>query len=333
MAPPPTRAEGEGKRQTSKSIHRPEVPDYSGLLEPILPVLEASQVQLRPGPPPSTATIFSSDKVAAIRIRHHVQSVGVIILKPEYAAYVNWVGTPDGRINGVAARPNVLHSQGAQDGFHARGGPRRSLGIVVRRDELIDTLAALRGVGPEDVSLNRSTLELSPQDATRFQTSLIGLLTNAAKPGSGGSPHARSPDVGEAIFGLLVDAELHAQPELKRRGWRRPQEQIVRQAEERYFAAQGARVSLADLCAAARVSQAALYRAFHHVCGEAPLAYFQKRRLTSAQRQLVLSLPERGAVKRAALDVGLTELGRFSAEYRRLFGEPPSATLSKVPKL
>jgi AraC-like DNA-binding protein len=45
------------------------------------------------------------------------------------------------------------------------------------------------------------------------------------------------------------------------------------------MAAEGTPISLADLCAAAGVSKSALYPAFHSVCGEPPLAYFQKRRL------------------------------------------------------
>ena len=37
----------------------------------------------------------------------------------------------------------------------------------------------------------------------------------------------------------------------------------------------------------------------------------------------------RGAVKNIALAVGFKEFGRFSAEYLQLFGETPSATLTK----
>lgn len=33
----------------------------------------------------------------------------------------------------------------------------------------------------------------------------------------------------------------------------------------------------------------------------------------------------------SAVGVGLTELGRFAVEYRRLFGESPSATISRSP--
>ena len=97
------------------------------------------------------------------------------------------------------------------------------------------------------------------------------------------------------------------------------------------MAAEGMRVSLADLCAAASVSKSTLYLAFQRVCGQPPLEYFYRRRLTRARLSLLESSPQRGAVKRAALDTGFTELGRFAVEYRRLFGESPSATLSSSP--
>jgi AraC-like DNA-binding protein len=62
-----------------------------------------------------------------------------------------------------------------------------------------------------------------------------------------------------------------------------------------------------------------------------PLKFFKIRRLCRARHTLLQGAVERGAdrgaVKRAALDAGLTELGRFSVEYRALFGEPPSVTL------
>lgn len=62
-----------------------------------------------------------------------------------------------------------------------------------------------------------------------------------------------------------------------------------------------------------------------------PLAYFRKRQLMQSRSILLNSAPERGAVRRGALDVGLTELGRFSVEYHHLFGESPSATLGQSP--
>ena len=104
---------------------------------------------------------------------------------------------------------------------------------------------------------------------------------------------------------------------------------IVRRAEERFEAAGESTVSLADLCQAAGVSARTLQYAFRDTYEMTPLQYFKVRRLHRAHRSLKAATPERGAVKRAALSAGLTELGRFSVEYRALFGKSPSATLTE----
>ncbi|MCA0938463.1 helix-turn-helix transcriptional regulator [Salipiger pacificus] len=312
----------------ASAILSEKVSDYRGMAEPLLPVAEASVTQLRPGAAPSNLAIFSSENVSVLGLSHHAASVGVVIIKPECFSFMWWDGPDECRINGAPAERPVLYAQGDHDGFHAVGGARRTTGISVRRDHLVTTLAALRGVGPEDVRLDRTALRLSEAASGQFRNDVDALMKSAlgaeASPRCGG----QTADISEAFLGILLDAYLDATPEEVRRARSRSPEQIVRQAEERYFAAEGGPLSLADLCVAAGVSQSALYRAFHSICDEAPLAYFHKRRLTDARRQLINTPRRRGAVKTAALSVGLTEMGRFSVEYRQLFGESPSATLS-----
>ncbi len=316
-------------RQTGRvaTVFTDKVVDYRGTAEPLLPVVEASITHLKPGPGPSRLEIFSSDKVSALRVNHNVASVGVVIVRPDCFGFMWWDGAEDCRINGATADRSVLYAQGEQDGFHAAGGARRTGGIVVRRDHLVAALAALRGVGPEDVHLAPSALKLTDAVATGYRRDFSLLMRAATGAFPGLAPGGRDPNLGDAFFGLLLEAYLFATPDKTRKSRSEAPERIVRKAEERFFEAAAGPVSLADLCAAAGVSQSSLYRAFHSVCGEAPLSYFHKRRLTDARRYLIASDAGRGAVRKAALSVGLTEMGRFSVEYRRLFGESPSATL------
>ena len=286
-------------------------------------------MQLRPGPAPTNLEVFSSERASILGMHHHVASVGVVVVKPDHIGFMWWDGKEECRINGQHTRRRLIYTQGKQDGFHATGGARRTMGVVVRRSELIETLAALGGVGPEDVLLERSVLELSTDGASRFRAGIRETLENAIGRQQANPVSVDPEDIGETIFGLLVDAYLRSPCGFQRNSRSRPPELIVRQAEERFFASQGSKVSLADLCAASGVSQSALYRAFDVVCGEPPIAYFHKRRLTEARRVLIKMPAGRGAVRRAALAAGLTEFGRFSVEYRQLFGEPPSATLSR----
>ena len=318
-------------RETASGLHRDAVIDYQALLAPRIPIVEATQIQLQPGCSPPDLTLFSSDSVWAVLADVHVASVGVTVMDPDYFSFALWAGEEECRLNGEPARATTLYAQGHQDGFYISGKARRTLGVAVRRSDLIEALAALRGVGPEDVALDDSCLELGREAAARFRKSLVDLVTRPLRDVSASPPEAETSNVSASIFGALVDAYLHARPELRQRPKAYAPERIVRAAEERFFAAQaaGAPISLPDLCAAARVSQRTLYRAFHTVCGEPPLAYFHKRKLTNARAMLLHARPERGAVKAAAIDAGLTELGRFSVQYRRLFGECPSTTLNK----
>lgn len=297
----------EAQHNAETTVSRRGVLDLRSLVEPKLPVLEQSRVQVRPGPAALDVQILSSDKVWALGVRHYVASVGVTVLEPGFTAFMSWAGTEECRINGEPARPTNLYMPGAQNGFRVLGGCRETIGVAVRRNQLTDTVAALRGVDPDEVALDLRSLELTPRTAIRFRTRLVGLLRQGSRAISRDGARALSDEV----FGLLVDAYFHAAPQHSRKSRAQPPERIVRKAEERYFAAEGSTISWADLCSAARVSQSALYRAFHGVCGEPPLAYFHRRRLMQTRRALLNSRPGIGAVKRVAISAGITDAWTF----------------------
>ena len=58
-----------------------------------------------------------------------------------------------------------------------------------------------------------------------------------------------------------------------------------------------------------------------------PMAFVRERRLDEVRRRLLAGGREQTSVSNAALDFGFCHLGRFSADYRRAFGELPSETL------
>lgn len=87
-------------------------------------------------------------------------------------------------------------------------------------------------------------------------------------------------------------------------------------------------VSVADLCRVARVSERTLRNAFHDELDLSPLAFLRRMRLHAARRELMNAEGEPPRVTDVAYRQGFLELGRFAADYRRLFGELPSETLS-----
>ncbi|MCY4493418.1 MAG: helix-turn-helix transcriptional regulator [Acidimicrobiaceae bacterium] len=81
--------------------------------------------------------------------------------------------------------------------------------------------------------------------------------------------------------------------------------------------------TIAELASRLNTSRRSVEHAFRESVGVSPNRFRRLLRLNNARRLLV-----RGghSVTEAAMDSGLLHLGRFSAEYRSLFGEQPSDT-------
>ena len=84
-----------------------------------------------------------------------------------------------------------------------------------------------------------------------------------------------------------------------------------------------------DLCTALGVSRRKLHDAFAAVVGMSPPAYLKLRRLVLARRALRAGDGSRPLVKSVALSHGFWHLGYFARDYRALFGELPSQTVTR----
>jgi transcriptional regulator GlxA family with amidase domain len=87
-------------------------------------------------------------------------------------------------------------------------------------------------------------------------------------------------------------------------------------------------ITMADIIEAAAVSGRALFRHFKHFTGASPMQYLREARFKQVQHALSHALPGQRVCGIAAL-WGFDHMGRFSREYRRRFGESPSATLRR----
>lgn len=293
-----------------------------------LPVKESSLVQIGRGDHVVEVQMATVGKIGLFRLGIGVEAVGVNVFKSDYIGFalpISWSG--DYFVNGQLANRSDIYTSGDLDSIHVRSKSRVSLGVTMPRGPVIETIAALRGVDPGDILLNDRELRLCEAAGAEVRARLSSIIDEASSSCSKRSHWEISNDV----IGVLIDAYLHAVPASVSQADRISQpERIVRLAEERFMESDGEPVSLADLCAAAGVKKSTLWKAFHRVCGVSPLTYLHKRRLMRARSLLVNGLDERGQVKRAALAAGFTEFGRFSVEYRQLFGESPSSTLSQT---
>lgn len=84
-------------------------------------------------------------------------------------------------------------------------------------------------------------------------------------------------------------------------------------------------ITIEHLAEVSGVSSRTLFAAFSRFRGTSPMQALRALRLDEARRLLRTS--EAMSVTGAAMEVGLSQLGRFSVEYRRRFGESPSQTI------
>jgi AraC-like DNA-binding protein len=108
---------------------------------------------------------------------------------------------------------------------------------------------------------------------------------------------------------------------------------VVRRFEDFLAARQYEPAYLAEICAALGVSERTLRTCCHEHLGMGPIRFLWLRRMHLAHRALLRGEPAAGAtVTDTATNFGFWELGRFSVEYRALFGETPSASLRRPPQ-
>jgi AraC-like DNA-binding protein len=106
---------------------------------------------------------------------------------------------------------------------------------------------------------------------------------------------------------------------------------IMARLEEFLAANQDQPVYLAEICAATDASERTLRACCQEYLGMGVIRYLWLRRLHMAHRMLAGATPATTTVTDIATACGFWELGRFSVEYRALFGEPPSASLRRLP--
>jgi AraC-like DNA-binding protein len=105
--------------------------------------------------------------------------------------------------------------------------------------------------------------------------------------------------------------------------------QIARQLTDYMQAHIDEKISMMDLCRLSGRSESTLRRIFHKIYDISPRHYLTIHRLNAVYRKFRKSTAKDTTVSYTALSYGFLHLGRFSAEYKRHFGEYPSETLSR----
>jgi AraC-like DNA-binding protein len=144
------------------------------------------------------------------------------------------------------------------------------------------------------------------------------------------------PEVARAIEQALVAAMVSCLVEgvqHDRNAVRRQRLPVMQRLEQVLEANPDNPIYLAEVCAAIGVPARTLRQHCMEHLGMGPHQYLWLRRMNLVRKSLLRSEPKVTTVTTIANDHGFAELGRFSVAYRKLFGEPPSATLRRPPEL
>jgi AraC family ethanolamine operon transcriptional activator len=158
-------------------------------------------------------------------------------------------------------------------------------------------------LGVLDAALHRPEVLRHAAAVCSLEQDLLQHLVEACRLASAASPQPDTP--------------------LRRRGLDRALE-FLRSADP-------ASVTVPELCRIAGVSQRTLEYAFRESFQLTPSGFLRLQRFHAARRALAAACSSNAAVAGIAHQLGFFELGRFAAQYKRLFGELPSQTLARTP--
>ncbi len=189
-------------------------------------------------------------------------------------------------------------------------------------------LARAKGDAAIGLASQRGVFQLPPQRIDRF-LSMIDQLDQAVRRAPAAFDLAASQKAAEQKLALAVGNLLGAPPEVEHPFGRHalPRGQIIRMSMDFVAQHDGEYLSVEQLARAAGVSERTLRDAFLCYFGAAPVQYLNRRTLHQVRRALKAADPSRTSVTEIATQFGVWHFGRFSRDYRFLFGELPSETL------
>lgn len=279
-----------------------------------------------------TPSRFRAFHEGAVGLYDLVYGAPVRLLVQELPDFYNVVLPQAGEgvlvVNGTAL-PSPLCVAGPGDVISMDWDHRAVNGSLAMSRAVVDEVTAVRlgDVPREPLRFRRPHLDRA-DPAVRSWLALVGAFRQFLL-----SPLALRPGLGVRHFErLLVDTLLDVQAHswndevpglgttMLPSALRRATEYCADHAHEP--------VSVSDIAQAARVGVRTLREGFRTHLDTTPLAYLRRVRLDRVHQDLTALAAGRatGSVTEVACRWGFTHLGRFSAEYRRVYGRLPSDT-------
>jgi AraC-like DNA-binding protein len=224
----------------------------------------------------------------------------------------------------------ILHGRGER--MHQQTNTASRWGLVSLAPEQLAAYGkALTGL---DLVAPAASRVLRPPMLTKQQ--LLRLHAQACRLAETKPEMIAHPEVSRALDQELINAlvtclatnDVHDLTDARRRR----RDIMVRFEEvlaERLEASLESPLRMADLCSAIGVTERTFRISCTEILGMGPSRYVRLQRLNRVRAPLQRADPATASVAELAKRHGFSELGRFAAIYRELFGETPSASLRR----
>jgi AraC-like DNA-binding protein len=222
----------------------------------------------------------------------------------------------------------VVLSPTRENAMRSETGATR-LGIALKYEVMAEQLAALLGTAPD------APLEFAPslslrkghgRSLARFARLAIAEL---ARPDTILLEPVTARSFREFLTTALLLHQPHNYSERLRRLERAITPRDVKRAIDYIEANLDMAIGLPEIVAASAVPGRTLIQHFRDFKDTSPMRYLRSARFGKVREALSRAEPEESITEIAAR-WGFGHMGRFSVEYRKRFGEPPSQTLSRA---
>ena len=205
---------------------------------------------------------------------------------------------------------------------HCSALKTRDLGLSIDPVALNEASRILLGSAAQVVPHGWAVYDPTPEALLSFRNQLNHLLFIGSKvpsiwPTTEG--HQLEQDCIRSLVELLFSASTR-----KPHSSLRARARVVDRAEDYLRSQLDGSVGVIDLCRELAISDRTLRLAFNERFGLGPMAYYKCLRLNAVRSRLKAG--PRIEIAEVARRHGFYHLGNFAADYRRLFGEQPSAT-------
>ncbi|WP_260956084.1 helix-turn-helix domain-containing protein [Pseudomonas citri] len=243
-----------------------------------------------------------------------------------------WSMAHEGRVNGRSWMARELVMFRGENDYDALVPPTKLLIVAISRKIVAEYMETVEHVAVHDWLKRGMFLVNDTASIASMIEVFIGMLDVCHEdPEVLSHPEVRSALMQKAMETLApLILQNFKVPAIVHREFNHVQ--IVRRAREFLLDNISEPTQIIDVCRELRISRRVLQYSFQDLLNINPVSYLRLLRLNGARHDLVNASDCTVQVKDVVASWGFWHLSRFSSEYKKIFNELPSETLSRVKK-